>query len=935
MDKGAHFYRCDFQVHTPRDLGWKGSKPVSVKERDDLASRLIAYCRSHGIDAVAITDHHDLMFFKHIKKAAAAELDSSGLPIPPERKIVVFPGIEMTLSAPPCQAIAILDASFPEDQFIRVLNKLAINPSAESEPSTAQVAAISSAVVKDFEDLYAKLDTVDILKGKYIILPHVADGGHKTMLRSGFAEYYKKMPCVGGYLDGSVEQLGKGNSKILGGQDPNYGNKSLGLFQTSDNRKESFEDLGKFTTWVKWATPTAEALRQACLAQDSRLSQKEPILPGIYITKIDVTNCKFLGSFSLELNQQYNALIGGRGTGKSTILEYLRWALCDQPGTAIDSDEQSEIEARRRSLIDKTLTSFEGEVRIAFLLNGIEHIVKRDSKSMETLLKIGNADFASVKEEDIQRVLPIQAYSQKQLSGVGIRIEELKRFIQQPIADQLYNIRLELSDAAKRLRSSYSDLVRKRQMKVELAQFDLETRSLGDQVDNLRTGLKGISAEDQIIIANKRALDDEQGLITKSQAEFTSIANRINDLAQMLLKYPDPFPESEKLVNAEIIKRIDDLRKTKIEQVKDLVQGLQKAINQSSMSEYNELLRQWGLLRTEHEKKYGEAKQRASANQAQLDEIRRIELRLAELARFVQERTSALNEIGTPEEVYQLCTEEWYSLHRKKLDMLNQQANRFTEYSKGLIKADVTRLIDVDAIKGILTSAFYGTRIREERIDSLCGIIEENADPLSSWRAVVEELRSLSEVGISGEKSPPLPDTPTLQAAEFVDSHKAKIIETLKPEGWLNIATFELEFNPEFRYSTNNQMGDEIPFSEASAGQQATALLTVLLSQSGSPLIIDQPEDDIDNRAIESVVQSIWIAKTKRQLIFTSHNANLVVNGDAELVVCCDYREASSQTRGKIKAEGAIDDKSIRDEITAVMEGGEKAFLLRKQKYGF
>lgn len=88
------------------------------------------------------------------------------------------------------------------------------------------------------------------------------------------------------------------------------------------------------------------------------------------------------------------------------------------------------------------------------------------------------------------------------------------------------------------------------------------------------------------------------------------------------------------------------------------------------------------------------------------------------------------------------------------------------------------------------------------------------------------------------------------------------------------------------------------------------------------------------NRAIDEVIKNIWDAKKHRQLIFTSHNANLVVNGDAELVVCCDYREAGNQTRGSIKAEGAIDTKAVKNEITSVMEGGEKAFRLRKDKYG-
>ena len=127
----------------------------------------------------------------------------------------------------------------------------------------------------------------------------------------------------------------------------------------------------------------------------------------------------------------------------------------------------------------------------------------------------------------------------------------------------------------------------------------------------------------------------------------------------------------------------------------------------------------------------------------------------------------------------------------------------------------------------------------------------------------------------------------------------------------------------------------KIPFEDASAGQQATALLNVLLNQGGFPLIIDQPEDDIDNRAIEKIINNLWSSKKKRQIIISSHNANLVVNGDSELVVCCDYNETSEQTKGHIKYEGSIDNREIRNEITSIMEGGERAFKLRKEKYGF
>lgn len=174
-----------------------------------------------------------------------------------------------------------------------------------------------------------------------------------------------------------------------------------------------------------------------------------------------------------------------------------------------------------------------------------------------------------------------------------------------------------------------------------------------------------------------------------------------------------------------------------------------------------------------------------------------------------------------------------------------------------------------------------------------------------------------------------------LTQAGLNDGNKQRIAELFTPDNWLAMLTQEIEFEPKFFYSTGNQMEDIIPFSEASAGQQATALLSVLLNQGGTPLLIDQPEDDIDNRVINDIIKNIWTAKNKRQLIFTSHNANLVVNGDAELVICCDYKESSQQTQGEIKFEGAIDNPEIKNEITLIMEGGEKAFKLRKEKYGF
>jgi type III restriction enzyme len=91
VDRGAHFHKCDFQVHTPRDLNWQGGGAVTEDERAQYAQEFVAACRAKGLDAIAITDHHDVCMFKYIRRAAELETDENGNALPPERRLTVFP----------------------------------------------------------------------------------------------------------------------------------------------------------------------------------------------------------------------------------------------------------------------------------------------------------------------------------------------------------------------------------------------------------------------------------------------------------------------------------------------------------------------------------------------------------------------------------------------------------------------------------------------------------------------------------------------------------------------------------------------------------------------------------------------------------------------------------------------------------------------------
>ncbi len=122
----------------------------------------------------------------------------------------------------------------------------------------------------------------------------------------------------------------------------------------------------------------------------------------------------------------------------------------------------------------------------------------------------------------------------------------------------------------------------------------------------------------------------------------------------------------------------------------------------------------------------------------------------------------------------------------------------------------------------------------------------------------------------------------------------------------------------------------EKPLIEHSLGQRASALIIFLFSlKENDIIIIDQPEDDLDNQTIyDDVIRVLRDLKTKTQFIFATHNPNIPVLGDCEQIVSCRYENK------KISAfVGSIDDISIRKHVVTIMEGGDEAFEKRKMIY--
>lgn len=192
------------------------------------------------------------------------------------------------------------------------------------------------------------------------------------------------------------------------------------------------------------------------------------------------------------------------------------------------------------------------------------------------------------------------------------------------------------------------------------------------------------------------------------------------------------------------------------------------------------------------------------------------------------------------------------------------------------------------------------------------------------------------------------------ESAAFLSSVRNGTLKTKKTFDPQSVAMDVISKHPEVRFAALMD-GDSIggfSSSTMTPGKQALFALTLILSDAGEewPLLIDQPEDDLDSRSIyEDVVTFLKTQKQRRQIVMVSHNANLVVGADAELVIVAnrhghdrpnegkvvfDYRSGGLESSYSVPgAEYELDRKSVREHVIQILDGGEEAFRKRQEKY--
>jgi type III restriction enzyme len=316
------------------------------------------------------------------------------------------------------QALIIFDAELPEDWWKQAQGKLGIvyaNLAVNSSRSqrVTQLAC-------NYADISSELDTIEGLRGKYIVLPNVSQGNNHTVLTDGAHADFLRMPYVGGYLDRgqTINTLGARNKRRMSGDDRTWSDRKIYPLPTSDARSSTYEHLGSNNTWIKIAEPTAEAIRQAFLAHESRITIENPSLPSLWVSHVCVEGSDILEETNILLSPELNSVIGGRGSGKSSFLEYLSFGV-GRSSYDVPQEHYSGTE-RLQGLIKDSLVTQGGRVTVNLIQDNAVFQIRRDSSTAyQPQITYPNGDTQPVSLAELRSLFPAVVYSQGELAEIG------------------------------------------------------------------------------------------------------------------------------------------------------------------------------------------------------------------------------------------------------------------------------------------------------------------------------------------------------------------------------------------------------------------------------------------------------------------------------------------------------------------------------------
>lgn len=908
LKDGANFYLADLHVHTPVDTNFKCGPGVDLNSdvaKGLFASEMVAAARGKRLRILGITEHNDVSWIDFIR-AAAADTSAGDQPL------VVFPGVEV------CTAEGIhLLVLFNPDEQVRTLDGFLSNIGITPNKRYPETAAVASA------DCYFD-DVLNLLAANYekkaICVPAHVDSDSGLFKTEKAVERYLNKGILAVESKKNLAEMSPGLQAILTGNDPNYGSKSVALINGSDAR--SVAEIGNKRTYIKMSSFTVEGLRQAFLDMDSRVRDLSGAVDPSYTRMIGMGweggSCFFKGS-KLRFNRNLNAVVGGKASGKSTLIETLRYALGQEAKTdSVNATHYQMIKEvfRSGSTVYVVVYSKEHDSYyiIARTFPGEPQIREVRKGQIETERVDLSGELLNLSTDD---VFNPDIFGQKELYEISDDKKFQLRLIDRFLPREFAELEKKEQGILEELETSAHTLLK---VEKELDTHDEKKKQLTDISRKKKIYLKsGIEER----LKEKTHYDEEKAIwdgIQTLQEEAGESLAEFSDRLSLDLDFLDPDNISQ-LPNKDTFAQIRLSLATLSEWFSEQIELMKKKFSFADET-IQAAKSSWDSLFQDNEKEYVNVidQLRREGVEHDPDEFIRLEnteRQLKSAARRIPQLQQQLEQVAG-ERKQKL--DEMKRVRLKKFDARRAVADRINDTLRGCVVVDLQYATDREDLIARIES--YSTKenlLRKEAIRRMVysdGFsVERLIKALTGGPAKVE-----SELGLSGTMARNL-----YRAIPKQEYRELEICE-------LGTKTFiKLYVGP--THVPDDQRSPELfrEIENLSKGQKSTALLTLILLERDRPLIIDQPEDDIDNRFIvEDVVNKLRREKERRQFLIATHNANIAVFGDAEQIIVVD----ADADQGRIKTTGSIDDEPVKAEVECILEGGKEAFLIRKDKYG-
>lgn len=849
FDNGAKWLRADFHLHTKADKEFDYSG-----EDNDFCRLYVEQLVTQEVGVGVITNHNkfDKSEFKALRKKAS------------KKGVGLFAGVEFSLKEG-IHILLVFDEEWYQgetDNISQFLNQAFYsisNPATPPYPNS------------NF-DLGQTVEALDAIGLDYfIVLAHVDD-------RNGLNE------LKGRTREAFIEQ--EDFKKVLAvqksGNQSNYdelcrlAKRRVACVEGSDNAQGGIGAIGTSRiSYLKIGDFNFEALKYALTDHENRLSPiKRPEVKNSYIKSVSFQG-GLLDGQTINLSPELNSLIGIRGSGKSSILEIVRYTLgIPLPNMAVDPTYKDGLIKHILKSGGKTVITVvndkKEEYRIEKIYGQKEDIYK-DSElqsgiSIDAIFDqpvyFGQKDLSN-KDADFEGDL-IQRLIGTRLKDVKSKIDTQIRSVEQAVIEikKLSNLSEQKKDTEEIIRNSKHQL---KYFKDRGVEKKLQQQTLFDS---------DISKLNQTIAAIKSYIEDLQSVVTEHEYFFeqkltgselnSDLFNEANSLLTQL-KSEFSVVKSAAAKSAKIRASIEAVL-SKLKEKKEGLKGefaeMKREINTDSIDPDN-FLKLNRLVET---------------SQLKLKEFEKSESKRNELKKALSVKTTDLNNLWLEE----------YQLIKKEVDRINQNESKLS------IEVEYKGRRDKYLLK--LKEVFKGSGIRETTYQEID----------TTYPDFIEIYRNTAKVDDILNET---------QAADFKKRFRENTAELL---------TYKVDNKIVINYNGK-------PLEQHSLGQRASALILFLLAQKESDiLIIDQPEDDLDNQTIyNEVIKEIKKLKGEMQFIFATHNANIPVLGDSEKVVACSYNEKAITIQS-----GTIDNHDSQRSIVNIMEGGDEAFNRRKDIYG-